>query len=96
MSNKSKSLKQELKNYFQYKNFEFDKTDGIACALLSSFMCLTTEHLAYWFITYPFWFFAYYGNRFFIIAMSLIFAILSAYTLFTSIDINISHMLFLS
>ena len=42
MSNKSKSLKQELKNYFQYKNFEFDKTDGIACALLSSFMCLRT------------------------------------------------------
>ena len=94
MSNKSKSLKQELKNYFQYKNFEFDKTDGIACALLSSFMCLTTEHLAYWFITYPFWFFAYHGNRFFIIAMSLIFAILSAYTLFTSIDINILQITF--
>ena len=36
MTDENKSLKQEIKEHFQYKNFEFNKTDGFLAALLTT------------------------------------------------------------
>lgn len=75
MTDENKSLKQEIKEHFQYKNFEFNKTDGFLAALLTTSIYLYNIQTVYVFFVYPFWFCAYYGNRFFIILSSILFAL---------------------
>ena len=75
MTDKNKSLKQEIKEHFQYKNFEFDKTDGFLAAFSIAAIDLINIQTVYVFFVYPFWFCAYYGNRFFIILSSILFAL---------------------
>ena len=52
MTDNNKSLKQEIKEHFQYKNFEFNKTDGFLAALLTTSIYLYNIQTVYVFFVY--------------------------------------------
>ena len=68
-------------DYFNYKKYNYNGNIAILCLVLTTSIFRNLLSFKYWYFTYPFYVFAYIGNRFFIIIMGLVFAGLSYLTI---------------